>query len=157
MLAKKGFTLVEMVAVITILGIVGMVSSYVIFESTKVYARTLPWLDASYQCRLAVEQMKSELRDLEPGSLTTFTPIALTFQLLSGQPLTYSLAGSNLLRNGDLLAKGVQAFSLTYRKRDGTSALIAADVHLLELDLTVQAGGQTCRVQTAVFPRSLRP
>jgi prepilin-type N-terminal cleavage/methylation domain-containing protein len=154
-MAIRGYTLVEMVAVMTILGIVGMVSSYVIFESMKVYARTVPALDASYQARLAVERMKSDFRDMKAGSITTYTSTALTFQLSAGQTIAYSLSGSNLLRNGDLLAKGVSAFTFGYRKEDGTSATAAVDLHLLELDLTVQTAGQPYRVQTAVFPRNL--
>jgi prepilin-type N-terminal cleavage/methylation domain-containing protein len=152
---RRGYTLVEMVAVITILGIVGTVSSYVIFESMRVYARTVPALDATYQAHLAAERMKSDLRDMEAGSITTFTPTALTFRLSSGQTIAYTVSGSSLLRNGDLLAKGAGAFGLTYWKDDGTSATSAANVHLVELDLTVQAAGQPYRVQSAVFPRSL--
>ena len=151
-----GYTLVEMVAVITILSIIGMVSSYVIFESMKVYARTVPAMDATYQASLAVERMKSEIRDMkDTASITTFTSTALTFRDSADQTIAYSLSGSNLLRNGDLLARGVTAFGFSYWKRDGTTASAAVDLHLLELDLTVQTGSQPYRVRTAVFPRNL--
>jgi len=153
----RGYTLVEMVAVITILGIIGMVSSYVVFSSMEIYARTVPAMDATYQARLAVERMKNEIRDMKAGSITTFTSTALTFQLSAGQTIAYSLSGSNLLRNGDLLARGVTAFGLAFWKANGTAASTAVDLHLVEIDLTVQTGDQPYRVRTAVFPRNLGP
>ena len=155
MIARRGYTLVEMVAVITILSILGMVSSYVILESMKVYARAMPAAQATYQARFAVERMKSDLRDLQAGSITTFTSTALAFQTTSGQTLSFSLSGSSLLRNGDCLAKGVTALVFRYWAQDGTVAAAAVNVNLIEIDLTVQVGNEPYRLQTAVFPRSL--
>ena len=160
--AKKGradaYTLVEMVAVISILGIVGLVSSYVIIESMRIYARTAPAMDASYQVRLAVERMMREIRDMkDTASITTFGSSALTFDDSSDDTIAYSLSGSNLLRNGDLLAQGVTTLSFSYWKSDGTTASAAADLHLTEIDLTVQVGTEPYRVRTAVFPRVLSP
>ena len=154
-MSTRGYTLVEMVAVIAILSIVGMTSSYVILESMKVYARTAPALDAAYEARLASGRLKSDLRDMQPGSITTLSPTALSFQVSTGQPITYGLAGTNLLRNGDLLAKGVTSLGFTYWGADGTNTTTAAEVHLVEVDLTVQSLGQTFRIQSAVFPRGL--
>jgi len=154
-MTARGYTLVEMVAVITILSIVGMASSLVVLESMRVYARTVPALDATYEARLASQRFKMDLRDMQEGSITTFSPAALSFQLSGGQSISYGLSGPNLLRNGDLLARGVSSFGITYWKSDGTGATTAAEVHLVEIDLTVQSAGQTFRIQSAVFPRSL--
>ena len=98
----------EMLTVILIMGIIGLTTSVVIMESMKVYARTVPGLDASYQARLATDRMKREIRDLDgTASITVFTATALTFDNTSGDTIAYDLTGSDLTRNGDLLAQGV--------------------------------------------------
>ena len=154
----SGYTLVEVVAVITILSVVGLVTSYVILESMKVYARTAPAMDASYQAHLSVGRMKREIRDMQDtASITSFTATSLAFDDSSGNPIAYSLAGGDLLRNGDLLAQGLTTLSFTYWKSDGTVAAAPTDLHLVEIDLTVQTSGEPYRLQTAAFPRSLSP
>ena len=151
-----GFTLVEMVVVIALLGIIGLVPSYVIVESMRVYARTAPKVDAAYQARLADDRMKREIRDLKGlGRVTAMTSSAFTFDDSSDTTIAYSLSASNLLRNGDLMAKGVTSLTFSYWKSDGTVASAAADLNLVEYDLTVQTGSEPYRVQAAVFPRLL--
>ncbi len=99
-----------------------------------------------------------EIRDMkDTGSITTFTPTALTFDDSSDNTIAYSLAGGDLLRNGDLMAESVASLSFSYWKSDGTTASAAADLHLVEIDLTVQVGVEPYRVQTATFPRVLSP
>ena len=85
---------------------------------------------------------------------TTFTATALTFDDSSDNTIAYSLTSGDLLRNGDLLARNVTSLSLDYWKSDGTAASAASDLHLVEIDLTVQSGAEPYRLQTAVFPRT---
>jgi prepilin-type N-terminal cleavage/methylation domain-containing protein len=157
-LGQRGYTLVEMVSVIAILSIIGMSSSYVVVESMKVYARTAPGLDASYQAHLACERMKRDIRDLGgTASITVFVADALAFDDSSANTISYSLSGGDLTRNGDLLARGVTGLTFTYRKSDGTPATTPAELALVEIDLTVQTGTEPYRLQTCVFPRCLGP
>jgi prepilin-type N-terminal cleavage/methylation domain-containing protein len=156
--SKRGFTLVEMVLTISIVGIIVLVASFVVVESVKIYAGTATALDAAYQSRLALERMTREIHDVkDSSSITTFTASALTFTNSSNVSIAYALSSGNLTRNGDLLAKGATALSFTYWKKDGTSATLGSNVYLIEIDLTVQSGNAPYRVRTAVFPRNLGP
>jgi hypothetical protein len=124
----------------------------------RVYARAAPAMDAAYQARLAVERMKREIRDLEDtAAITSFLPTALTFVDSSRNTIAYAASGSTLLRNGDLLARGLSALTFGYRRGDASTALVPSELRLVEIDLTVQSGGQPFRIQTAVFPRALGP
>jgi prepilin-type N-terminal cleavage/methylation domain-containing protein len=155
---RSGFTLVELVSVMSILSIVGLVTSYTIMESMKVYARSVPAMDATYQAHLATERMGREVRDLlNTDSITTYTATALTFDDSAGNTIAYTLSAGDLLRNGDLLATGVTSLAFDYWKSDGTAAATTDDIHLFEIDLTVQVVDQPYRVRTAVFPRILSP
>jgi hypothetical protein len=146
----------EMVSVMMIMSVIGLVSSYAIVESMKTYALVAPSIDASYQSRLAAERMRRDLRELSgAGTITTMTATAITFDDNAGNTLAYALSGTDLLRNGDLLARGVTSFAIAYRKSDGTAATLAADLHLVEVDVTVQVADQARRLQITVFPRAL--
>ncbi len=140
----------------TILGIISMIASAVIIETMKVYARIVPALDASYKAQSAVQRMKREIHDLkDTASITSLTASAFTFDDVADNTIAYAVAGGDLTRNGDLLANGVSAMTFRYWQRDGSPAASPADLHLVELDLTVQNGDQAYRLRTPVFPRYL--
>jgi hypothetical protein len=128
----------------------------VIVASMKVYARTAPALEASYQTSFALERMQRDIRDLGAlSSITVFTPTALTFSDSAGDPIAFALAGGNLTRNGDLLARGVTSLAYRYWRDDGTPATLPGDLHLVEIDLTVQIGNQENHLIAVAFPRVL--
>jgi prepilin-type N-terminal cleavage/methylation domain-containing protein len=152
----RGYTLVEMVVSITILGIIGLVCSGVILESMRVYSRTVPALDAGYKTDLALRTMKREIRDLQnTTSITSFGATAFSFKDSANNIIAYALSNGNLTRNGDLLAAGVTSLTFRYWQSDGNTASTAAKVHLIEVDLTVQNGDQSSRARTQIFPRNL--
>ena len=155
---SHGYTLIELVSVVSVMSIIGLVASYTIFESMKIYARTAPMLDATYQARLSVERMKREIRDMQDtASITNFTSTGLTFNDSSNNTIAFSLSSGNLLRNGDMLARGVTTLGFDYWAADGAVAASAAELHLIEIDLTVETATQPYRIRTAVFPRVLTP
>lgn len=142
--------------VMVIMSIIGLVSSYALVESMKVYALVAPSLDAAYQSRLADERLSRDIRDLSAtSSVSSMTASGLTFDDTSGNTIAYVYSDSELRRNGDLLAQGVTSFSFAYRKTDGTTANTAADLHLVEIDFTVRVSDQDRRRQSVVFPRAL--
>jgi hypothetical protein len=120
----------------------------------RVYARTTPAMDASYQARLSVERMRRDIRRMgDRAEIGAFTASILSFDDSSGTTIGYVHAAGNLTRNGDLLARGVTAFAFTYWKSDGTLAVTPADLHLVEVDMTVEVSGQPCRLAATIFPR----
>ena len=156
--SRSGYTLIEAVLVVVILSIVGLSSSYVIFNSMRVYARTAPALDVSYQAHLAVERLQRDIREMNgTASITAFTATDLAFDDTSGGTVAYAFSGGQLTRNGDLLADTVTAFAFTYRRADGTTTTTASELHLVEVDVTVQVKDQNARLRTSVFPRVLTP
>lgn len=155
---RGGYTLMEMVSVITIMSIVGSLASFVVIQSMQVYAFAVPSMEASYQARLASRRMVEDVRELgDPASISTLTSTAFTFDDAATNTVSYALSGTDLLRNGDRIARSVSGLTFEYWKSDGTVASAAADVHLVGIDLTVTSGGHPYRVRTAAFPRRLEP
>ena len=135
-----------------------LVVSYVVEEPMRFYARVNPSMTASYQARLCAGRMQADIRDLtDTATVSSMTSTAFTFGDSGGNTVAFSLSGTDLQRNGDLIAQGVTALTFTYWKSDGTTAAAAADLHLVEYDFTVQIASQSHRVQGTAFPLSLTP
>lgn len=66
---QKGFTLVELVAVIVLLGIVGISSTQFIRQGVQVYVDSARRDDLQQQARFAVERFTREVRNALPGSV----------------------------------------------------------------------------------------
>lgn len=152
----RGFTLIEMIMSMTVLSIIGLVSSSVIMESMRIYKRTVPAIDADYRSNLALRTMKREIRELsETDAISVFTSSTFAFIDSFENSISYELTGTNLTRNGDLLASGVTSMTFRYWQMDGTVAALTSEVRLIEVDLTVQSGEQSLHVRTQIFPRNL--
>lgn len=148
-----GYTLVELVMTISIVSVIALVPATVMLESIKVYARSSSTLDAAYQARLASECIKRDLRSLDdPSKIGAVSPALLTIVTPSGETISYVLLDGALTRNGDLLARGVSAMSITLRTQSGQVSVASIDVALVEVDLTVQTGDFPYRVLTSVCP-----
>ncbi len=151
-----GYTLVEMILVMVVLGIVGMASSYVVLESMRVYARVAPHVDASYQARLASELIQRDVRDLSgAASIATFTATDFAFETSAGESVRYRYAGTELSRNGSPVAKGVSSFAFSYLSRSGSPALTPDDLHLVDVRFVVTSADGGLPITMTVFPRGL--
>lgn len=151
---RTGYTLLEMIAVATILSIVGLVAALVIVESMKIYARTVPTIQAEYQARLATERMKRDIRGMSDGAtVSAIDPAGLEFVDASGQTVTFKHSGGNLYRNDDLLAQDLSSFALRYWTDEGLPATTPAELHLVEIQLVARVGKSEFHAETVVFPR----
>jgi len=87
--SKRGFTLVEMVTVILILGILVVgVSSFIIF-GTRIFVESSSVDQVLSQSRFAVERMTRELRSALPNSVRVNTD-SLTYQCIEFVPIEAS-------------------------------------------------------------------
>jgi prepilin-type N-terminal cleavage/methylation domain-containing protein len=77
--ACRGFTLLELVLVTTIIGILVMAGTPVIVGSLKAYGMTTDLAATSDRLRYASDRMAFEIRELTTGSITTMTTAAFAF------------------------------------------------------------------------------
>ncbi|MEM7310235.1 MAG: type II secretion system protein [Planctomycetota bacterium] len=152
-----GYTLIEMIAVISILSILGLLAGFTLVEGMRVYAHIAPTLDARYQAQLAAQRFQRDVRRLDPATVTVLSPTALAFETLAGEAVRYDVAGRELRRNGDALALDVARVSFDYLRSDGSAAGAVSELHLVELDLTIQVADRAHSVRATAFPRVLGP
>jgi prepilin-type N-terminal cleavage/methylation domain-containing protein len=81
----------------------------------------------------------------------------------SNEDITYSLNGTDLQRNGQVVITNVTNLRLTYRDSNGVVTATAADIRQIDVTMTVRASApdprtgqiRSIELTTIVFPRNL--
>lgn len=157
---SHGFTLVEMVITITLVGIIAGIAGMIILQGMRAYLAGENRADVQYQAGAALERMSREIRTIRSrADITTMTATDLRFTDMTGAQAGFTWVAPNLGRwNGagtDPLAAGITAFSLAYYQQDGvTVAGAAATVWFIDVAITAQQGEETQQMRTRVHPRN---
>lgn len=154
---RRGFTLIEFVIVIALVGVLGAVLASGLPAAIQgydlVWSRRLTVADA----RSGMQRMVSEIR-LIPGSAQILSVGATNFQFQYpiGTPITYSLSSGDLLRNSDILVESVSSLTFSYFDETGAITAIPAAVHLVGINLTVDSPGNISNfdLRTKIFIRN---
>lgn len=161
----SGFTLIEMVVTMVILGIIASIGVSMMGGSYRAYVDSRNLTETDWQGRLAVERMTRELRAVgSPATLVIAPAFEITFTDTGGTVIRYCLATINgcpgatagdLMRNNQPLASGVSGLQFTYLQNDGiTLAIDPANVSYITVRFTVTQGSATPTYQATVHPRS---
>lgn len=158
--SETGFTLVELVLVILLLGIISAVAAIPIMEGARAYTSAEVRTDLTSQGRLAIERMAREVRTIRsrtavdlPGCCSGTT---LSFIDMAGNTITYSSDGVNILRNGFPLASAAAvSLNFLYYQQDGaTPATLATEVWAIQIDMAATRSGETHAFRIRTHPRN---
>lgn len=146
----RGFTLVEVLATVLVLGMVSMIVALLIPAGLSNYSQGVTQNRLAALAQVAETRLGMELRDL--ASVTGVTATALVFVNKSGvtKTISYNAGAGTVSINGNTLVGSVQAFFITpsYADMDGDGA---SEVHDLLVSMTLSGHG-TAFTQR-VYPR----
>ena len=125
-LSENGYTLIELVMVIVILGVIGGFTFQVVAAGVQAFKKSSARKDLSDQGRLALERMVRELRDAK--EITATSSDSITFNKVhksaqdSAEEIKFQKNGANLERIADpsdsalqaVLAANVDTFQVTF-------------------------------------------
>lgn len=175
--SEEGFTMIELVMVIVLVGIVAATVAMTMVEGTKSFEALDRKSDLNERGTLVVERMSRELRRIrcttvgnscapQAADITNMAVGEIRFVNTGYEGLGFRYdagSGTLWLRQGsgagdpeDELTTDVSAFSLEYLKRDGTVAALVADVWIINASLTIASGAESVNLKASVHPRSFR-
>jgi prepilin-type N-terminal cleavage/methylation domain-containing protein len=159
---ERGFTLIEIVVVITILAIASTIMIYFLINSLKAYTMAVNQKTLFDEAKLAIERMVRDIRDARSittpaeggsGNAIVFQRTNSTAQDAQNETLTFRLTGTTLEKvkaspsATSPLASHVSTFTVTRG---------AGENNEIALLLTLSLGtGENVTLQTKVYPKNL--
>lgn len=173
--AQKGFTLIEMVMSMVLLGIVAITAGMLIYQGTRSYEALSDQKEVTQQATLALERVSRELRQMRcTVSGNSCTPTATDVAVMNASEVRFlnsssegrglRLSGSTLMLRlgtgaGDpeyALASGLTALTIEYIKADGTAASTAGEIWTVAVNMSLASGQAALPIKASVHPRGFR-
>lgn len=158
---QPGFSLVELIVVIVVLGIIASMCAIVVRDGMLGYLRGREITSADWQGRLALERITRELRDasaIAAGSCDNSAPAySFAYSDINAASISYSHTQSTatLLRNGQPLADNVSALRFDCLRRDGQISTITPSLaYYVSVAMTVSTANTSAVYRTTVKPRN---
>jgi len=155
----RGFSLVEVIVVIVVLGIVAGMGAIVVRDGMLGYLRGREITSADWQGRLAFERITRELRDVAPPGYSSIAATScgtstFTFSDISSTPISYTLSTTTLLRNGQPLADNVSGLRFYCLQSDVQPTVTPANVYYITVSMIVSTANTNATYRDTVRPRN---
>ncbi len=134
---QLGFTLVELVIVIVLIGIVGTISAFMMSQTVPGSLVASDQGESAWQARTALARMEREIREANPNSIAANTVTQFGFVDATGSVIYYTLVGNQLFRNFQPLVDNVTGFALLYYDATGTQTAVAANIRYVLVGIIV--------------------
>lgn len=155
---KRGFTLIELVLVVALLGLEAFMLGPPLMVAVKEYALVSVRRQSLAEARTAMERMAKEIA-LIPSSAAVISVDSATsfqFQYPLGTNITYALDGTDLERNGAALASNVGLLEFKYYNAADAETVNEAAARWVQIRMTINVpfSGGTLPLTTSVFLRN---
>lgn len=157
-LKKKqlGVTLIEIIIVIVILSIIISVGGVLMGFGFKGGFASRNSIYAASIGRVAIERMGNDILNARSATAADLTPNAnsIVFVMSDGTSVTYSLSGTDLMRNAKILTDYISALSFTYLDDSFLVTTTATSVRCVVINMTVSYQNNNANLTTTVCPRN---
>jgi prepilin-type N-terminal cleavage/methylation domain-containing protein len=158
---QKGFSLIELIIVIVILGIIAGMSALLLSQGFNAFFNSENILDANYQGQLAMQRMARDIQLIRsPADISTATSGQLSFTDINNNTVSYALSGSNLnlTKNASTqtLTIGVNNLTFTYYDENGVTPPASVSVtRYIKITMVITLNNVNYTLITTVYPRNL--
>jgi type II secretory pathway pseudopilin PulG len=151
-----GFSMVELVLVIAMLGIAGSMIAPGFMASIKSYNFFNLRAQALSQARAGMDRLVSEARLIpSQSSIVGIAATNFQFQYPAGTAISYNLNGTNLRRNTDNIIQNISSLSFTYYNEAGTVTASTSSVRSVGMQFSITPpGGSTYTLRSRIFLRN---
>lgn len=133
----RGFTAVELVLSIAILGVLGLALGPGLSNAVQSYGLISTRRMGVAETRAAMERIVREIR-LIPGrsQVSQITASSFRFEYPAGTSIMYSLSGTNLMRNSNVLLANVSVLTFTGYTETGGTTTNENNIRSVEITIT---------------------
>jgi len=154
---KGGFTLLELILVVAILGIGMGIFASVLVNGVKSYILVVSRRSVLSEGRMALSRMVSEMMLIpSPSQIDYFGESSIQFDIPSENNIRYYIMNGSLMRRGTEIAENVSSLRFQYLNKNGVPTSIKSEIRRIVIELTLRAAGEQGNIvlRTAVFPRN---
>lgn len=154
---KKGFTLIELILTVIIVGLIAGVSAQVLLQGIDTYSLITSRKNAMDNARVSMDRMVSEFLLLKSLDISSIQEAQIDFVDQLGGATNFKRVNTiDLYRGNDYMGGPLALLDFDFYKSDGTVTNVAADVRKINIELTIQSlgGYGTIPLRTEVFPRN---
>lgn len=172
---QKGFTLIEMILSIAVLGLAAITIGMLVYQGTRSYGALESQKEIAQQATLAMERISRELRLINcTVSGSSCTASASDILAMAGNEIRFrntNLEGRGFRLDGGalkardgsgavdpeyVLADRVSALTFEYLQDDGSPASAPDEVWMINVEMTLASGASSYPLKAGVHPRSFR-
>lgn len=151
-----GFSLIELVMVITITGVIAIILTQIFHQSFKTYLSSQSNAEIDWQGFLALERFANDVQSIRsPSDVTTVTGSQLVFVNNTGATITYEVSGNTLMRNTIPLAIGVSSVTFSYYDKNYVAISNPLLVRYVAIDLNLMQQNMQLSFKTMASTRGL--
>jgi len=161
----RGFTLIELIIVISIVGVISGILGFVLLASVDAWTLKINRADMLWDGRLGMERMVRDIRQIRDlRGVITAGPSELRFIDANGDDITYRVNDAMLQRREDdhtnILAGWVSGLNFTYYDVNGNEIDLPmvnpdeTDIRRIRINLNLTKNGKTLYLQSEVVPRN---
>lgn len=157
---QKGFTLIELILTIVLIGIISGVTAKILMTGIDTYSFVTNRKDASQHARVAMERMVDEMILFQWTDVSFMGQSRLSYWDQDGHSSSFksdTMNGQPVLKRGNDFLAGVLAFlDFDYLRADGSNASFAWQLRRLNIEVSIEAlgGYGDITLRTEVFPRN---
>jgi prepilin-type N-terminal cleavage/methylation domain-containing protein len=159
---KRGFTLIEAVIVIVMVGLIALLVGNFIITSLQAWLLVSTRSSAFSSARVAMNRMVAEMKNINrPQSIYLMQTSECRFLNISMEEIDFKQSGTNLLRNEDILVTNLaspEGLRFTYLNENGQPVASddILDIKSIRIWLSLTLANQRVTLESAARIRNLR-